>query len=388
MTGNYPRTSDHNNVAIELNLPIQKRKVTHRPFLRYRKQNKEQIETDLTALRLEFDRLDLDRQSTEDLWAKFCQGVTRIISIHIPTKTPKGHKKLPWITETVIKLIRKKNKLFTHWKRSGKPNLKARLDSIKKTVKKEMHLAYSHYLQNLIERPDATTEHRSKQNKFWSYIKSVGKDTSSIPPLKRTKRKDSWYRTQKGKQTYLTNSIPLSLPRKISRAYQILTKTTRRPLPVLVITVPGVHKLLEKIKPNKATGPDNIPARFLKEYSSFLAPILTTLFERSVAEGMVPEEWKTANVVPVFKKGNKHDASNYRPVSLTTILLATSCLTWITEAPSVTCNMASGLAGHARPNWWPLSKSLQGPLMHANKQMQQSWTLRKHLTRSPTRDSC
>ena len=41
------------------------------------------------------------------------------------------------------------------------------------------------------------------------------------------------------------------------------------------------------------------------------------IFRKSVAEGVVPQEWKRANITPLFKKGSRSDPSNYRPVSLT-----------------------------------------------------------------------
>ena len=50
-----------------------------------------------------------------------------------------------------------------------------------------------------------------------------------------------------------------------------------------------------------------------------LAPYLTKLYQISLDRGLVPDDWKKANIVPVFKKGEKHMASNYRPVSLTSI---------------------------------------------------------------------
>ena len=50
-----------------------------------------------------------------------------------------------------------------------------------------------------------------------------------------------------------------------------------------------------------------------------LAPILTQLYQYSLAEGEIPSDWRDARIVPVFKKGEKHLPSNYRPVSLTSI---------------------------------------------------------------------
>ena len=54
-----------------------------------------------------------------------------------------------------------------------------------------------------------------------------------------------------------------------------------------------------------------------------MAPILSVIYQHSLDTGCVPDDWKTANVVPVFKGGEKHDPSNYRPVSLTSIVCKT-----------------------------------------------------------------
>ena len=51
-----------------------------------------------------------------------------------------------------------------------------------------------------------------------------------------------------------------------------------------------------------------------------LAPILQLIFQRSLDTGKLPHIWKEANVSPIFKKGEKSDPSNYRPISLTCVL--------------------------------------------------------------------
>ena len=85
------------------------------------------------------------------------------------------------------------------------------------------------------------------------------------------------------------------------------------------ITTNGVRKLLDGIKTHKATGPDNTPAHLLHILSHQLDPFLTRLFQFTIDSGTVPTDWKTANIIPIFKKGNRHKPSNYRPVSLTSI---------------------------------------------------------------------
>ena len=53
--------------------------------------------------------------------------------------------------------------------------------------------------------------------------------------------------------------------------------------------------------------------------SSTLTKPLELLFNKSIQTGVIPEEWKKANVTPIFKKGTKGDPGNYRPVSLTSV---------------------------------------------------------------------
>jgi hypothetical protein len=72
---------------------------------------------------------------------------------------------------------------------------------------------------------------------------------------------------------------------------------------------------LRTLDVNKATGPDGISPRLLKETAHQIAPSLSTLFNRSLDSGSLPEEWKLANI-PVFKKGDKSFIENYRPISL------------------------------------------------------------------------
>ena len=90
-------------------------------------------------------------------------------------------------------------------------------------------------------------------------------------------------------------------------------------MPDINIHVNGVAKLLRGLRAHKATGPDEVPAHLLKEAADQLAPSLTTVFRASYNQSTTPVEWRSANIVPIFKKGNHASAANYRPVSLTSI---------------------------------------------------------------------
>ena len=82
----------------------------------------------------------------------------------------------------------------------------------------------------------------------------------------------------------------------------------------------GIRKLLSGLNPNKAAGPDKLQPQVLKELADVLAPMVTLIYNASKKQQKVPRDWKTANVAPIFKKGEKYKASNYRPVSLTCVL--------------------------------------------------------------------
>ncbi len=86
------------------------------------------------------------------------------------------------------------------------------------------------------------------------------------------------------------------------------------------ITREAVMKEIDKLKKTKSPGPDDIYPRVLKETKDIISEPLANIFRKSVDTGIVPTKWKKANVVPIFKKGDKSVMSNYRPISLTSIV--------------------------------------------------------------------
>ena len=76
------------------------------------------------------------------------------------------------------------------------------------------------------------------------------------------------------------------------------------------------HKLCN-LKPYKSPGPDSLHSYVLKACVGCLVKPLYILFRQSLTKGHIPNDWKCANITPVFKKGSKSRPSNYRPISLT-----------------------------------------------------------------------
>ena len=100
----------------------------------------------------------------------------------------------------------------------------------------------------------------------------------------------------------------------------VLPESLYQDIPDITLFAHGIQKLLESIRPDKACGPDQIPARVLKESASQLAPIFASLFQQSFEDDIIPSAWKDANITAIFKKGHSADPKNYRPVSLTSLV--------------------------------------------------------------------
>jgi hypothetical protein len=81
-----------------------------------------------------------------------------------------------------------------------------------------------------------------------------------------------------------------------------------------------VMSKLKKLNTSKSIGIDKVHPRVLKECSESISKPLSIIFNCSYSTGSLPKQWLNANVTPLSKKGDKLNPSNYRPVSLTSIV--------------------------------------------------------------------
>ena len=88
----------------------------------------------------------------------------------------------------------------------------------------------------------------------------------------------------------------------------------------LVITPEVLVNKINNMKDNKSPGVDGIAPKILKETVEQICKPLAHVFNMSLREGIVPLEWKEANIIPLFKKGSRNKSVNYRPVSLTSVI--------------------------------------------------------------------
>ncbi|KFQ86695.1 hypothetical protein N337_12037, partial [Phoenicopterus ruber ruber] len=80
-----------------------------------------------------------------------------------------------------------------------------------------------------------------------------------------------------------------------------------------------VSDLLHHLDTHKSMGPDGIHPRVLRELVEVLTKPLSIIYQQSWLTEEVPVNWRLANTAPIYRKGQKEDLGNYRPVSLTLV---------------------------------------------------------------------
>ena len=196
---------------------------------------------------------------------------------------------------------------------------------LKHEIQRGIRQAYWTYIEDII-RPDDNSNQYGNMKCFSSFIKHKRTDGGGIAPIKvagklvtsaidRVTALNAQFQSvfSKQKASY-TSTIAESIIMNND-----LDNCEYSALSSLDISINGVTKLLKNLKPRKAPEPDNIKPLAMKETANIIAPGLTAIFKKLLDTGEVPEDWRTANVTPIFKKGTRYTASNYRPVSLTCI---------------------------------------------------------------------
>lgn len=237
---------------------------------------------------------------------------------YIPNKTIKIRQSdPPWLNNTIKKLMRKRKRYFDRYKRTRLTNDFDKYKQLRNRVTSEIRKSKKAQTEKLA---DKLASNSSESRDWWKTLKSFIKPSksSSLPPLvkdgevfQKEKDKANLLNDFFTQQTFL-DETNASLPHLNS---QIETS-----LDTITITPSEVEDILKSLKTGKATGPDNINNRILKEVAYPLSFPLCELYNLSLTKGTVPSVWKQANVTPVFKKDDPADVSNYRPISLLSTL--------------------------------------------------------------------
>ena len=235
----------------------------------------------------------------------------------IPTKLISGKYSYPWITSFLKKKIYKRRRLYSSLLKEGlRPRDIQHYTYYSKLVDALISDSYWKYVNNLFD--NQANDVDNKKNLF-KFVKSQRKDQCGTPPFKHMGKVITDSKTKANLMndyftSIFTENEDTNIPNKGPSPHPTMPK--------FEITHNGVYKLISNLKTKKATGPDNIPAILLKNVVAEITPVIVSLFRQSLDSGILPNEFKKANVTPIHKKGSgpKSIVKNYRPISLTSIL--------------------------------------------------------------------
>ena len=304
--------SDHCSIIFSVNKGQRKTQNDEKnTFYNYNKANYEGMKSEIKNIKWK-DNI----KEVEEGWNLIKNTIHDAIKKHVPISVvdPNKRKRPLWMNPVSLAKIRKKH---AAWKRfletkSGEDYLK--FTRARNQSRNETRKAQRDYESKLAK------EVKKNNKPFWKYVHSKTKVKSKIPDINvpGTGRKTT---SDEEKAEVFNNYFKeVFTEEDENNIPNIQQRVVEEELREIKISEEEVLKKLKAINPNKSAGPDEIPARVLKELSEVLAEPLSILYQMSIKTGKLPSEWKTAHVTPIYKKGGKAKAENYRPVSLTVII--------------------------------------------------------------------
>ena len=300
--------SDHFPITFEIKTKIKHLKGTKRKCYNFKRANWEALNRDLCDVN--WNAL-LNSAEPDLAWSRFKTELSRNVNKHIPTISVKNEYRPPWFDTELHQACKLKERAHEKFKRTN-----SMLDEINfKNARKEFKsLADTKLRDNMYNTDDPTL----LTKKFWSHYKFSSK-SQRIP--ERMFRNDC-YRSNALDKANLFNRFFCDQFSESSN-YNIDIDYSNDDNFNISLCHRKIRKLLSNINANKANGPDAIHGKILKFCAVSLAYPLSLMFNLSYNTGNVPMEWKLANVVPIHKKGSKENVENYRPISLTSLVMKT-----------------------------------------------------------------
>ena len=298
--------SDHFGISFNIDLEVKYKKLPKRKTYNYRKANWVDMNNSLRLVN--WDRA-LGSIDPHVAWPRFKAILSDICDSHIPKRTVKSQFEPPWYDTECDIIRRKKEKWRKRAKLSNNESDLKKFQSFRKKFKQVMNEK-----MRLNVEDDSDPALISKR--FWSHVKSKTKSTR-IPE---TVHYGTRFRSDVTSQSELFNEYFHDQFSEESD-YAIDINYTNDQFLDLRFRDDDIYSLLKQINSSKAAGPDGIHGKVLKNCAQTLSYPLSLLFNMSFSTGCIPLDWKTALVVPVFKKGDKASVENYRPISLTSLVM-------------------------------------------------------------------
>ncbi len=299
--------SDHFSISFKVRKNIPRKKPVKKRVFNYKEADWDGLNHDLSSHN--WQALFLNKNIT-DSWNLFKSKLDIAMRKYIPMKNIKFRIQPPWFDSEIFEMSKVKKRLRKQFKDSQSDHDKESYDRYKTIFKQKIMDKKRDFVT-----PDPTDESdNTVSKKFWSYIKSNTK-CGRIPEVVHYKGR---YRSNKVDQCesfnkFFCDQFSDASNYNIEISYNDNNETHFGPYEIFMF--------LKKVKPNKAPGPDGITGHVLKNCAPSLNTPLSILFNASYVQGTLPVEWKTANVVPIHKKGRKDDIENYRPISLTSLVM-------------------------------------------------------------------
>ena len=289
----------------------------------------------------------LDKLNCQQAWNVFKEEYNQTVEANIPEKKKKK-KKPPWLKAGVKKAIRKKYELFQKYRKTKmyKDYEEYRRQSNK--TKKAVRCAQAEHEKKLMK------EFKKKPKAFYSYVRSKQKVKVGISQLE--KEDGSLTQDDTEAANVLNDFFKSVFTREPDGDVPTLQprRDDMEEVDYADFTLEDVSKKLDNLKPDKSPGIDSIHPNVLRECSKEMAVPLFLIFKKSIAEETIPDDWKRAKVVPIYKKGSKTSAGNYRPVSLTSIpckvmesLIRDTILNHVTKYDLLSCHQHGFTSGRS-----------------------------------------
>ena len=297
--------SDHFAITFVVTETIKRKPRVKRKCYNYKNANWDALNAELNML--DWDNL-LNYYEPEIAWLNFKNILFSKIDYYIPKFTIKTEYQPPWFDSECYTKCKVKDKLHEIFKQ--KKTLESELKF--KTAHREFKALVKSKMRENLDFNDRNV----LTKKFWSHVKSC-KNTSRIPEVI----------SYEG----ITSSVP-SVKADIfnNYFYKQFSEPSHHNIDIdftndsgneIDLSVARVKSVLDSLDINKAQGPDAINGVVLKNCSKSLSCPLHKLFILAYNTGYLPSEWKLANVVPIHKKDDKSKVVNYRPISLTSLVM-------------------------------------------------------------------
>ncbi len=253
---------------------------------------------------------ELTGRTATESWVCFKQIFKSLEDKFIPTKRVNENSLPIWMNRNTLRLIRKKRKLWDFYKNSGALDdfllHKEYVDKVKKEVKK----AKTDFEKALLSKVN--------KKKFFSYMRSKTKSKDKITTLKNS---DGDLVESDIDKCEILNQYFNSVFTKVAPDDNLKPDELVSPsLTSVFFHHSVVSEAVFKMKKNSAPGPDGQLPKIISMFSNQIGIPLSIIFNKSMESGDVPQDFKDSNIIPLFKKGKRTDPSNYRPISLTSVI--------------------------------------------------------------------